>query len=181
MYTGLKTRLRVFRRDDIDVALRYSEDAELRRLITSGVPFPIRREDAVKWYERLPSDGDNHTFAIEDLETGRYIGDCNTSGADRKNNVVSIGLGIDDKTLWGKGYGTDALRVLVRFIFKEMNFNKIKLEVFSYNQRAIKSYIKCGFTQEAVQRQEQYAGGKYHDVIVMGLLREEWLKLQHAI
>jgi RimJ/RimL family protein N-acetyltransferase len=176
MYTGLKTRLRAFRRDDIDIALRHSEDADLRRLVASGIPYPVRKEEVEKWCEQLPAGGDNHAFAIEDLETGRYIGDCSTACADRKNNVVCVGIAISDKTLWGKGYGTDAMRVLVRFIFEEMNFNKIKLEVFSYNQRAVKSYLKCGFAQEAVLRQEQYAGGEYHDVIVMGLLREEWVR-----
>lgn len=66
------------------------------------------------------------------------------------------------------------MRVLVRFIFNEMNMNKIKLHVFSFNERAKRVYEKIGFKVEGILRQELFREGRYHDVIVMGLLKSEW-------
>jgi RimJ/RimL family protein N-acetyltransferase len=91
--------------------------------------------------------------------------------------VAVVGIFIGDKNYWGKGYGTDAMSVLVKFIFEQMNIHKVKLNVFSYNERAIKSYEKCGFKVEGVLRQEIFRDGKYYDEIIMGLLKEEYSAL----
>jgi len=66
------------------------------------------------------------------------------------------------------------MRVLLRFIFEQMNINKVKLNVFSFNQRALRMYQKCGFKEEGRLRQELFRDGEYHDIILMGLLREEY-------
>lgn len=80
--------------------------------------------------------------AIETLDEGRYIGGCGINSLDWKNSVATVGIFIGDKNYWGKGYGTDAMKVLLRFIFEQMNINKVKLFVYSFNERAIKSYEK---------------------------------------
>jgi RimJ/RimL family protein N-acetyltransferase len=64
--------------------------------------------------------------------------------------------------------------VLVRFAFEQLNLNKVRLRVYDFNLRGIKSYLKLGFKQEGVLRQELFKDGKYHDIVMMGLLREEW-------
>ncbi len=69
------------------------------------------------------------------------------------------------------------MNVLIRFIFNEMNINKIKLHVYSFNERAIRCYEKCGFIKEGVLRQELYRDGRYYDTIVMGLLKEDYINL----
>nr|WP_206076217.1 GNAT family protein [Marinitoga lauensis] len=74
------------------------------------------------------------------------------------------------------GYGTEAMKLLVNFIFDEMNINKVKLHVFSFNKRAIRSYEKVGFKVEGVLREQIFREGKYHDEIIMGILRREWQK-----
>jgi len=90
--------------------------------------------------------------------------------------VATIGIFIGDKSFWGKGYGTEAIELLTDFIFNEMNINKVKLNVYSFNKRAVRCYEKCGFVREGVLRQEIYREGRYHDDIVMGLLRDEYKK-----
>ena len=69
------------------------------------------------------------------------------------------------------------MRVLLRFIFEQMNMNKVKLNVFSFNPRALRMYQTCGFKEEGRLRQELFRDGKYHDIILMGLLREEYQNL----
>lgn len=83
---------------------------------------------------------------------------------------------IGEKECWGRGYGTDALRTLVRFGFEEMNLNRIALDVYDFNERAIASYLKCGFIEEGRRRQDIYKGGRHIDVVMMALLRDDWEK-----
>ena len=83
---------------------------------------------------------------------------------------------IGDKDYWGKGYGSDALKVLIRFIFEEVNIYKIKLNVFSFNKRAISCYKKLGFKEEGILKDELYRNGKYFDIIPMALFKEDFIK-----
>jgi RimJ/RimL family protein N-acetyltransferase len=173
IYTGQQTRLRAYRKDDIDAAQAFINDAEIRQFLMPGVPFPMTREDEEKFIAEISAFKDTYVFAIETLE-GRYIGGCGINHVDWKNRFCEIGILIGDKSLWGKGYGTDAFGVLVRFAFEQMNLNKVKLRVYDFNQRGIKSYTKLGFKHEGAMRQELFKDGQYHDIIMMGLLREEW-------
>jgi RimJ/RimL family protein N-acetyltransferase len=142
--------------------------------LTPGIPYLNTLEDERKWVEGLSASKDNYSFAIETLEDGKYIGGCGLNSIDWKNSVAVVGIFIGDKNYWGKGYGTDAMEVLLKFIFGQMNIHKVKLNVFSYNERAIKSYKKCGFKVEGVMRQEIFRDGRYYDEIIMGLLKEEY-------
>jgi len=84
---------------------------------------------------------------------------------------LSMWLG---KPYWGQGYGTDAIRVLLRYAFRELGLHKIFLRVLVSNTRAIRCYEKCGFKREGLHRQELYVGGQWHDLIYMGLLASEY-------
>lgn len=177
MFDGKKVRLRAYRKEDIPQALEYINDPEVKRNLVIGVPFPLRLEDEEKFFENISAAKDTYSFAIETLDGSNYIGGCGMNQVDWKNRYAVVGIFIGDEQYRGKGYGSDAMRILLRFIFDEMNMNRVKLFVFSFNQRAIKSYLKCGFKQEGTQRQEMFRDGQYHDTIVMGILRSEWEKL----
>jgi RimJ/RimL family protein N-acetyltransferase len=179
IYTGQKTRLRAYRKDDIDAAQAFINDPEVKRFLAPEVPFPLTRQDEEKFLDELSAFKDTYAFAIETLD-GRYIGSCGINHTDWKNRFCELGIFIGDKSLWGKGYGTDAFGVLVRFAFEQMNLNKVRLRVYDFNERGVKSYFKLGFKHEGAMRQELFKDGQYHDIIMMGLLREEWLKMQHA-
>jgi RimJ/RimL family protein N-acetyltransferase len=174
MYTGEKIRLREYRKEDIPKALKFMNDPEIKRFLTPGIPFLYTLEDETKWYDGQSALKDTYNFAIESLDEKNYIGGCGINSLDWKNSVAVVGIYIGEKTFWGKGYGTDAMNVLIKFIFEQMNINKIKLNVYDFNQRAVKSYEKSGFVKEGVLRQEIYKDGKYHDEYVMGLLRSEY-------
>jgi len=175
MYKGEKIKLREYREEDIETVQKYINDPEVKKLLHAGIPYLYTLEDEEKWYESLSAQKDTYSFAIETLEDKKYIGGCGINKVDWKNSVVDVGIFIGDKNYWGKGYGTDAMGVLVKFIFEQLNVNKIKLQVFSFNERAIKSYKKCGFKVEGVLRQEIFREGKYYDDIVMGLLKDEFV------
>ncbi len=176
MYTGKLTKLREYEKNDIEIVKSYINDPEIKSLLHAGVPYLYTLEDEMKWYEECSALKDTYSFAIETLENMKYIGGCGINNVDWKNSIAEVGIFIGNKDYWGQGYGTDAMCTLINFIFNQMNINKIKLQVFSFNKRAIKSYEKCGFVVEGVLRQEIFRNGKYHDDIVMGLLKDDYFK-----
>lgn len=175
MYKGTLVRLREYREDDISTVLKYINDEEVKRNLTPGIPYPFTLEDEKKWYQSITATEDTYSFAIETIEDSIYLGGCGINHVDWKNSIAVVGIFIGNKDYWNKGYGTDAMRTLIKFIFNEMNINKIKLNVYSFNERAVKCYEKCGFKKEGVLRQEIYREGKYHDEFIMAILREEWV------
>jgi RimJ/RimL family protein N-acetyltransferase len=179
MYVGEKTRLREYRKEDIELKLSLLNDPEVLKYLESGIPYPLTLNEELKWFESISAFKDTYRFAIETLEDGQFIGDCGINSIDWKNSVASVVIFIGNKNYLGKGYGTDAMKTLLDFIFMEMNLNKVRLNVYSFNERAVKSYEKCGFKQEGVLRQEIFRNGKYYDTIVMGILRDEFLKAYH--
>lgn len=178
MYTGEKVRLREYRSEDAVLALAYVNDPEVKSLLHPGIPYLLTLGDEEKFVNSQTASGISYSFAIEELGDNKYIGGCGINSVDWKNSVAVVGIFIGDKTYWNQGYGTDAMKVLLRFIFEQMNINKVKLNVFSFNERACKMYEKCGFMEEGRLRQELYRDGKYHDCILMGILREEFFQLQ---
>lgn len=174
MYNGEKVQLRELRKEDLPIAFKYLNSAEGQKFLVPGIPAPMRWEEEEEWYRGLSEKKDHFQFAIETLEDKKFIGGCSIFHINWKNSHCAVGIAIYDEAYQSKGYGTDAMKILVKFIFEQMNLNKVKLFVFSYNERAIKSYEKCGFKREGVLRQEIFRDGKYHDSYTMGILKEEY-------
>lgn len=174
MFEGETVRLRAYSKDDLPKARAYLNEGDTSALMRGEILFPLRMEDEEKWFASLNANSDKkYSFAIEAKKDDTYLGGCGVEGIDAKNRHAMVGLFLGQEHC-GKGYGTDALRVLVAFCFDEINLNKVKLGVFSFNKRAIRCYEKVGFKTEGVLRQEIYRYGKYHDGILMGILRSEW-------
>jgi RimJ/RimL family protein N-acetyltransferase len=85
-----------------------------------------------------------------------------------------FGIVLGEKASWGRGYGTEATRLIVAHAFQTLNMNRVWLHVYEYNVRALRIYERVGFHTEGRLRQETYRDGRYWDVIAMGLLRSEW-------
>lgn len=168
MYYGEKVILRAYKEEDIDVATKLVNDKELKKFLVNFIPFPTSNWEEEEWVKSQKSNKEGtYNFAIEDIETNKYIGGCGINSVNWLARVATVGIMIGDKDYWGKGYGTDAMKVLIDFIFNNMNINKIRLSVFSFNERAIKSYERCGFEVEGVLKNEIFKDGKYYDEIIM--------------
>jgi RimJ/RimL family protein N-acetyltransferase len=176
MYKGEKVKLRAYKKEDLKSCVEFINDPEVKQNLTPGIPFPFKYEDELKWYDSLnPMSEKSYSFAIETLEEEMYIGGLGINSVDWKNSVAVVGIFLG-KDYFNLGYGTDAMKIIIKFIFEQMNINKIKLFVYSFNKRAIRTYEKTGFRVEGVLRQEIFRNGEYHDEIIMGLLREDWKK-----
>lgn len=174
MYSGKLVKLRAYKEEDIEKAVEFINDEEVKKLMDSTIPFPMTKWQEEDWVRSRKANTDfTYDFAIEDLKTGKYIGGCSINECDVKNRTCVVGIMIGDKEYWGKGYGSDALKILIKFIFEEVNMNKIKLNVFAFNNRAIACYKKVGFKEEGILRKEIYRSGKYYDEIIMAMFKGE--------
>lgn len=112
-------------------------------------------------------------FAIYLTETNEHIGNCDYRSVNLIARSAEVGMMIGNSNARNKGYGTEALTLLIRFLFMELNLLRIQLDTWSGNDRALHVYKKCGFQVEGTLRNAEFVNGRYYDQIVMGLLREE--------
>lgn len=174
IFEGEQVRLRSYVKEDIPTLTKYLNHPEVSLMLLPTIAFPRILEEEYRWFEELrTTNNDKYSFAIEYKKDKSFIGGCSIRDIDLKNRtgLLSIFLG---KRHFYKGYGTDAMRLLVSFCFGEINLNKAKLYVFDFNKPAIKVYQRLGFTIEGTLRQEIFRNGRYHDVLIMGILRAEW-------
>ncbi|MGL4739907.1 MAG: GNAT family N-acetyltransferase [Sarcina sp.] len=175
MFDGTKVILREYKASDVVIAHRYINDYSIARTLTEEAIFPISIDEEEEFINNNKSNEKmTYNFAIEDLETSEYIGGCGINSTDLKNRICTIGIFIGDMDYWGQGYATDALEILINFIFNELNLEKIKLTVYDFNTRAIKLYEHLGFKVEGVLKREVFREGKYHDKILMAMFREDY-------
>ncbi len=164
---------------DAETIASWTRDSEFSHLFETGTPG-LRTAQSVKSYLTDQQDDEKtkgrvFAFVIRTLDDGRLIGliDLEINHWPQRDAWLAIGIGRRDD--WGKGFGTDAMRVLMRFAFAELNLERLTLNVFEYNERAVRSYLKAGFTVEGRQRERLRRGDRRYDMIFMGVLRKEWL------
>ncbi len=176
MWRGKLVQLAAVQREYLAQYAEWLNDWEVTENLSPGVPLPQNLDSETEWYERMRQDKDQFLFAILTLKKSQLIGNCGLNHVDWKNRAGIFGIFIGDKKFWGRGYGTDATRVLLRYAFEQLGLNRVELWVYAFNPRAIRAYEKAGFTREGIKRQGLYRNGKFHDEYLMGILREEWEK-----
>ena len=153
---------------------RWERDSGFHRLASPNPAYPITLNRARQFYE---SRGPNSfPFAIRTLSDERLIGYIGLWIGSWTSGEAWVGIGIGDRGDWGKGYGTDAMRVILRYAFTELNLFRVSLDALGSNARAIRSYEKCGFVLEGRTRDAARYDGRYCDEVCMGILRAEWFK-----
>jgi len=173
MIRGERIYLRGVERDDLNRCHDWMSDPGVRATIAQRYPMSLARE--ADWVERATrgQDPSEMNFAICLQENDRHIGNCGLVGIDRDNRAATLGVLIGDTEFRGRGLGEDAVRTLCRFAFDELDLYKIRLDVYSTNRGAIRTYEKVGFVSEGILREDAYREGRRIDVVRMGLLRGE--------
>ena len=174
MVTGLTGELVLLRTPtpaDLDVLYEISADLASWELRTPRPPRPLSRADFESRFTKALSDDTGVSFAID--VGGATVGQCDMFGFDMLARSAEVGIALHSDAQ-GKGYGTDALRVLVRFGFARRNLRRLHLRTLASNAAAVASYRKVGFIEEGRLRESAWVSGSYQDEITMGLLRAEW-------
>ncbi|MGE5264543.1 MAG: GNAT family N-acetyltransferase [Acidobacteriota bacterium] len=178
MWRGEKVELGPVQREYLPRYVEWFNDWEMAQFLMTGIPLPQTLDSETAWFESRSKDPSNIVFAILALPEKNLIGNCGLHKLDFKNRSALFGIFIGDKNYWSKGYGTDAVRTIVRYAFEQLGLNRVELEVYDFNPRAVRAYEKAGFRRDGVRRQALYRDGRFHDVYLMGILREEWDRLK---
>jgi RimJ/RimL family protein N-acetyltransferase len=161
--------------------MKWSRDSEYLRLLDSE---PARQWSAKRFKEGVEKDLERerpnsfffliHTLPQVAGDQGKPVGFVGLEGIRWTHRDAWVGIGIGEREYWNQGYGTDAMHVILRVAFDELNLHRVSLTVFEYNPRAIRSYEKAGFVVEGRFRQFMRRDGRRWDLIFMGILKEDW-------
>ena len=156
----------------------WNQDTGWVRFLDSDPSRLLSEKKWVEWMEKdlEKSDSDERFFAIRTKDGEVLIGFIGYFNLFRQHGDTLVAIALGERNYWNKGFGTDAMRVMLRYAFQELNLRRVGLIVFEYNPRAIRSYEKSGFAYEGRIRQVLMKDGKRWDFLYMGILREEWLE-----
>jgi RimJ/RimL family protein N-acetyltransferase len=160
-----------------ETMVRWGSDSEYLRLLDAEPATRFSVKQVTEWIQKdQEKDPPSfYFFAIRTLENDQLVGFTGLDGDAFPHGDLFVGIGIGDREFWGKGYGTDAMKVILRYAFMELNVRRVSLSTFEYNPRAIRSYEKAGFVHEGRLRKFLLREGRRWDMLIMGVLNEEWL------
>ena len=162
-------RLRAIEEFDLEWINEHFWNPNVTRFLVAVWPEPIPGTRA--FLERIRASNESVGLLIES-HAGEPVGVCGLESVVARTRAAELGIWIDE-AFWARGIGTDAVRTLCRFGFREMNLARIALHVYDFNERGIRAYQKVGFLEEGRLRRDQFVDGRNIDVIVMGLLADE--------
>ena len=197
MIFGERIRFRAVEREDLTTFINWYNNPEVLR--GTSVTLPLSMADEEEWFEKMRKlPADEHNLAIEVClprervdppgeregetvpeggeESWKLIGSIGFFNLDQRNRSSEFGVMIGEKRYWNNGFGTEAVRMLCQHGFNTLNLNRIYLRVYENNPSAIRAYEKAGFTHEGRQRQAEFRDGKYMDILVMSILKNEFLR-----
>lgn len=176
MITGEKVILRAIEPSDIRQLWEWTQDEETMRYRDYPAPPSslAQAEQEYNEYAQSACQCSRHLRLAITTHEGQLIGETSLREIDYRNGGADFVIAIGDKSYWGRGFGTDATRALMRYAFEQLNLRRVTLYVHASNERAIRAYEKCGFKDEGRLREAHYMDGRYTDVLVMGLLRADF-------
>lgn len=170
-FEGELVRLRAAEEDDLPWINEHFWVPAVTRFLSVAWPEPLAGTRA--WLERSRSE-DTVGLVVETLAGGEIVGAAGLEARSSRERSAALGIWLAEPH-WGRGYGTDAVRTLCGYGFREMNLHRIQLQVYPFNERGLRAYERVGFREEGRLRDALFVDGRHHDVIVMGLLASEFV------
>ena len=171
---GDRVRLRGVRDDDLPTLAKWEMDPGRTATLKNWVVPPSEasaKEHIAKW---SANQKDDLGFAIETLDDPPLlVGLVGISGARPKDRCAELGIALGREYI-GRGYGTDATRIIVDYGFREMGLHRIQLSVAPFNLAGIRAYEKAGFVEEGRYRESVLHDGRWYDEVLMSILDHEW-------
>ena len=171
--TGTTVVLRRHVPANIRAFQRWYADHDVVRL-TRYQDGPMRPDEIERFFAARALGPDSLAMAIHVRDDDRLIGTCALSQLDSDNGSALFHITIGEKKAWGHGYGTEATQLMIDHAFGGLGLHRIGLTVFSFNERAIRSYRSCGFVVEGRAREAIWRDGRWWDELGMSVLSSEW-------
>lgn len=176
---GEKVVLREFRSEDLSGIREWVTDEQVTRFLSGTFLKPNTWEQTERFLRSiLEGDTGGVNLVIAQKDSLKYMGHCNLMMIDNVARKAELAI-VMPREHHSKGYGGEAIRLLLMFAFDQLNLNRVFLKVHQNNARAIALYERCGFVHEGRLRQEIYQDGRYGDVLVMGILRDEFAAIRN--
>ena len=177
---GEKVYLRPLEPSDLNEAyLSWVNDAEVTKYMETGT-FPTSLPQLQKYYNDAQDNSNMVHLAIMRTVTEavgltheEHIGNISLNQINWVNRIACLGIMIGNKRYWGKGYGADTCKILIKYAFDRLNMHKVWLGVYEEHSHAVKSYLVAGFKVEAVLKKEIYRDGEYHNKVIMSVFSEK--------
>ena len=166
-------RLRPPAEQDLPLFVRWLNDPEVSYWLSMSEGPELTLESEREWYDEMRADPAQVIWCIE-TEEGRLIGNLGLHAINETHGRATLGIVIGEKDFWGRGYGTEAIRQVLRYAFTELGLRRIALGTDEDNVRGIHCYEKCGFVREGVLRADRLRRGQPVDSVAMSVLREDW-------
>jgi RimJ/RimL family protein N-acetyltransferase len=176
MFKGEKVLLRPVKKADIPLFLKWFNDLEVTQYLSFYLPLTEIAEE--KWLQDLATvrAHSDVPFVIEATTNGssQPIGSIGLHQINTKDREAMLGIAIGEKEYWGKGHGTEAAQLIIRYGFEQLNLHRIASAVYSFNERSLKMHRKLGFIEEGIRRKAVFKNGQYWDMVEFGILVDEW-------
>jgi RimJ/RimL family protein N-acetyltransferase len=167
--TGDRIILAPVRDDDLPDLFRWINDRESALL---SAPYrPVHGQDHRAWFDAIRVREDAVVFGIRTLFDDRLVGTCQLVGIDRRARSAELRIRLGDEDARGRGLGAEAVELLLRHAFDDLNLRRVSLQVLATNERAVGTYEKAGFEHEGRLREAAYVDGAYVDVLLLARLR----------
>ncbi len=184
LFTGDRVMLSsIDQEKDAAVEAKWTQDAEYLRLLNTKPALPLSVAQVKKRYEKIEKDAEESKnmfyFAIrakpaENENAERLIGFVQLHWIEWNHGTGFIKIGLGDAEFRGKGYGTEAMRLILRYAFSELNLFRLAAVIPEYNQAALRLFHKVGFVQEVCRRKALKRDGQEWGLIHVGILKDEW-------
>ena len=174
LFVGRSVRLRPLREDDLPYLEQWWIDPSIVVLQNHTVlPRPEGgvSEQFSQWSANTSSEAVG--FSIELTETEEFVGHVTLYGRNPINQSATLAIVLGPE-FHGRGYGSDAVRLAVKYGFLQLGLNRIELQTWAFNTRGIASYAKAGFVEEGCRREAVFFNGRRHDEVIMAILRDDW-------
>jgi RimJ/RimL family protein N-acetyltransferase len=169
---GERIFLTTLRREDVPLLTHWFSDLEMTAYLGRiGVAHQLEQEQ--DWYDRQGRSENTITFGIVVRESQRLIGTVGLMDIDPYHGRATLGITIGDKSAWGRGYGTEAVRLMAEYGCFFKNLESINLSFVAFNERGHRAYLKAGFKEAGRWRKAYRIGGERYDSVWMDITRDE--------
>ncbi len=169
--------LRKIEKDDMKDIYRWFSDREFLKYYDYVPPIPLSEAEVDKIFDDYEKNEESDVFSVRLIENNQIIGIAGYDDIVKENKVATLFIGIGDKNIRGRGYGSEALSLLLEYGFNDLNFHRIQLNVLEFNHAAIALYEKAGFIKEGTYREFVLRDERRYDLYLYGILRSEWSKI----
>ncbi|WP_025025916.1 GNAT family N-acetyltransferase [Caldalkalibacillus mannanilyticus] len=179
LFHGKYVRLAPFYPNDTVIIAKWHEDAEYLRMVDTDIAVLKSIESFNDFSRSQEGSNTNICFGLRSLTDDKLIGFVALLGIEWNNRACILAIGIGDRNNQNKGYGSDALQLILKYAFHELNLFRVGLDVTEYNKQAMRAYEKVGFKVEGSMRAAVLRDGNKYDRIIMGILYDEWLNMNN--